>query len=125
MRFVLAFLILVATAFAIVPADVSRTSAVVDGHLGHQTLPGVPVWPVVDTVTLTGQIDNLTAAPSSFRIVWNGNDVDYGDMTFTQLDADSWSYSFVIAPLLLGHYELFVGDSGGEVRVDHFWSAYT
>ena len=119
--------ILLASAYAIVPGDVSRTAAVVDGHLGHQTLPGVPVWPNPngDTVTLSGQVDNLSAQPSSYRITWNDNDIDYGDMTWTQLDSDSWTYEFVIVPNKLGEYELYVGNSGGEVRVNNFWCFFT
>lgn len=120
--------ILCSLAFAIVGSDVSRKNVAVDGHAGYiASWPdGVNViWPDEDEVTVRVQVDNLTAAPTIAYVKHNGNTIDYGDISATQLDADSWVVEYVLIPLAVGHYECYVGNSGGTVVAADFWSAFS
>ncbi len=127
--FILAIVALFGVAYAIAPTDVSRHSVTVDGHLGNNMAwpgnPGFPIWPLQDIVDVRGQVDNLTAAPTGFRVTLNGNDLDYGDFYTWQVDSDSWAVELVIIPLNLGHYEFYVSNSSGEAMVTDFWCAFT
>lgn len=79
----------------------------------------------MDEVTVRVQVDNLTAAPTIMYVNYNGNAIDYGDITTTQLDADSWLVEYVLIPLDVGHYECYVGNSGGTALAADFWCAFS
>ncbi|MBK6942501.1 MAG: hypothetical protein IPH13_20185 [Planctomycetes bacterium] len=110
---------------AVLP-DGSKIGGYDHGHFGFSVLSEIiQLWPDEDEVTVRVQVDNLTAAPTIMYVKHNGNTIDYGDISATQLDADSWVVEYVLIPLAVGHYECYVGNSGGTVVAADFWSAFS